>query len=439
MKTKTNFSRPLKALLVAGLLAGTTMAFNAKATDIHWSPQVIYYDDLSNPYAYFDDALNWDLGVLPSFLYTNTIDGSTQTERVMDNQNLVTCVITNDVELFQMMFGSGAGGNVVVSNANVKTGWGTYGGGYQWTGVGFPNGPSTLTIGPGASFACGDHLWVGQGTGNQGDVIIDGGTLYVRGQLGVGWNGTGGTNSITLKNGGRAYLNTWAGSTLGKPGNNSLGVMNLASNNCFVVITNNQTGYFYTLVTNNQLIAYGGAGVISWAYDPVKNLTTISAAPPVNQYTPQITQPTNVVTSLGSTAIFHVDVSNPPVSYQWLLNGNPLSDGNGISGATTATLTVSGVTSASVGGYSVKVTSTAQLDQMVTSKTVGLSTTGINLYPVITILGVPGNTYVTSYADTVNGTYTPFSTNTLNSFAPFYLVDTASPMSVKRFYKTVQQ
>ena len=439
MKTKINFSRPLKALLVAGLLAGTTVAFNAQATDIHWVPQAIYFDDLNNPYAYFDDTANWDLGVLPSFLYTNSVDGSTQTERVMDNTSLVTCVITNDVELFQMMFGSGGGGNVVVSNANVKTGWGTYGGGNQWTGVGFPNGPSTLTIGPGASFACGDHLWVGQGTGNQGDVIIDGGTLYIRGQLGVGWNGTGGTNYITLTNGGKAYLSTWAGSTLGLPNNNSLGIMNLASNNCFVIITNNQTSFFHTLVTNNQLIAYGGAGVISWAYDPVKNLTTISAAPPVNQYTPQITQPTNVVTSLGSTATFHVDVSNPPVTYQWLLNGNPLSDGNGISGATTATLTVSGVTSASVGGYSVKVTSTAQLDQMVTSKAAGLSVTGINLYPVITILGVPGNTYVTSYADTVNGTYTPFATNTLNSFAPFYLVDTATPMSVKRFYKTVQQ
>lgn len=439
MKTKINFHRPLKALLVAGLLAGTTVAFNAKATDIQWAPSVTYYDALNNPYAYFNDAANWSLAVLPSFLYTNTIDGTTQTERVMDNSTLVTCVITNDFELFQTMIGSGGGGNVVLSNANVKTGWGTYGGGYQWTGVGFPNGPSTLTIGPGASFACGDHLWVGQGTANPGDVIIDGGTLYVRGQLGVGWNGTGGTNSITLKNGGRAYLNTWAGSTLGLPGNNSLGIMNLASNNCFVVITNNQTGYFHTLVTNNQLVAYGGAGVISWAYDPVKNLTTISAAPPTNQYTPHITQPTNVVTSLGSTVTFHVGVANPPVSYQWLFNGNPLSDGNGISGATTATLTVSGVTSANVGGYSVKVTSTAQLDQMVTSITAGLNTTGLNLYPVITILGVPGNTYVTSYADTVSGTYTPFATNTLNSFAPFYLVDTATPMSVKRFYKTVQQ
>ena len=119
MKTKINFSRPLKALLVAGLLAGTTVAFNAQATDIHWVPQAIYFDDLNNPYAYFDDTANWDLGVLPSFLYTNSVDGSTQTERVMDNTSLVTCVITNDVELFQMMFGSGGGGNVVVSNANV--------------------------------------------------------------------------------------------------------------------------------------------------------------------------------------------------------------------------------------------------------------------------------------------------------------------------------
>lgn len=438
MKRTLTPSRSMKALLAAGLLLATNLAFNAMAIDNQWSPSVIYYDDLGNPFAYFDDANNWNLFRVPSFLYTNA-DTTTQTERVMDNTTLIPCVITNDVEVFQSMIGSGGGGNVVISNANVKTGWGTYGGGYQWTGVGFPNGPSTLTIGPGASFACGDHLWVGQGTANPGNVIIDGGTLYVRSQLGVGWNGTGGTNTITLTNGGRAYLNTWASQTLGLPGNNSLGIMDLASNNCFVVITNNQTGYFHTLITNNQLIAYGGAGVISYTYDPVKNLTTISAAPPINQYTPQITQPTNVVTSLGSTAIFHVDVANPPVTYQWLFNGNPLSNGNGISGATTATLTVSGVASANIGGYSVKVISTTQADQITTSTTVGLSTTGINLYPVITILGVPGDTYVTYYSTTVNGTYTPFATNTLTSFAPFYLVDTATPMSVTRFYKTVQQ
>lgn len=436
---KKSFCPAIKTLLIAGL-AVTSLAFNAMAqnTDTHWAPSDIL-DDGNGPYAYFGEDLNWDSGVVPG--YTNVNGGIV---RVMVSQAdgfHVTCVITNDVELNQIMIGAGNGGDVVVTNgANVKTGLGTYGGGIEWTGVGFPDGPSTLNIGPGARFTCGDHLWIGQGTGNEGTVIVNGGTLEVHGQLGAGWNGTGGTNYVTIANGGKILLNTWAGQTLGN--GSSVGIMNLASNNCFVIVTNNQTGFFPGLVSAGKLLAYGGAGTVTWNYNPVANITTIGALPPTNAFTPVITvQPTNVVTSLGKTVSFHVTVATPPaaVNYQWLFNGNALSNGGAISGATTADLTVTGVAAANVGSYAVKITSSVQADQIATSATVGLSTAGINLYPVITILGVPGNTYVTSSSTTVNGIYTPFATNTVNSFAPFYLVDTTTPMSVTKFYKTVQQ
>lgn len=430
----------IKTLLVAGLLAATSLAFNATAqnSDTHWSPFNVL-DDGNGPYAYFADPANWDSAVVPG--YTNSNGGTVRTMVSQADGFHVTCVITNDQELFQIMAGAGNGGDVVVTNgASVKTGLGTYGGGIQWTGVGFPDGPSTLNIGPGASFTCGDHLWIGQGTGNEGSVIVNGGTLRVHGQLGAGWNGTGGTNYVTIANGGKILLNSWAGQTLGN--GSSVGIMNLASNNCFVIVTNNQTGFFPGLVTAGKLLAYGGAGTVTWSYNPVANITTVGALPPTNAFTPVITvQPTNVVTSLGKTVSFHVTVATPPaaVNYQWLFNGNPLSNGGAISGATSADLTVTGVTAANIGSYAVKITSSVQADQIATSVTVGLSTAGINLYPVITILGVPGNTYVTSSSTTVNGTYTPFATNTLNSFAPFYLVDTTTPMSVTKFYKTVQQ
>jgi len=437
MKKTTSF-QAIKTLLVGGLLAATNLAFNAMAqnTDTHWSPFNVL-DDGYGPYAYFAEDVNWDSAVVPG--YTNINGG---TVRVMVSQadgSHVTCVITNDVELNQLMIGAGNGGDVTVTNgANVKTGLGTYGGGIQWTGVGFPDGPSTLNIGPGASFTCGDHLWIGQGTGNGGTVIINGGTLRVHGQLGAGWNGTGGTNYVTIANGGKVLLAQWAGQTLGN--GSSVGIMNLASNNCSVIVTNNQTGFFPGLVAAGKLIAYGGAGTVTWSYNPVANITTIGALPPTNAFTPIISvQPSNVVTLLGSTIAFNVQVLNTPVNYQWLFNGSPLSNGGGISGATTATLTVTGVNAANIGSYSVKATSTSQADQIATSVSVGLSTAGINLYPVVTILGVPGNTYVTSSSITVNGTYTPFATNTLNSFAPFYVVDTSSPLSITKFYKTVQQ
>lgn len=47
---------------------------------------------------------------------------------------------------------------------------------------------------------------------------------------------------------------------------------------------------------------------------------------------------------------------NNGFSYRWLKNGVPLSDGPGVSGAHTATLTLTGVTAATAGSYSVRIT-----------------------------------------------------------------------------------
>jgi hypothetical protein len=448
MKAKTNFLQTFRALLVAGLVAGPMLAFNAMAIDNLWLP----YDTVSAPdgsqYAYFNDPNNWSLSEVPTY----TDPGSGQTERVIINGTLgtpgtyVACVITNSMsDLYQLIMGddgtSGGGDLIVTNGASVSFGI-TSG---QWTGVGFPNGPSTLYIGSGCSFTCGSHLWVGQGTNNgnpaQGTVIVDGGSLYIPdGQLGVGWNGSGGTNDLTLTNGGAVYLQQWASQTLGEPGNPSLGILNIADYQSKVVITNVYDNDFTQLETDDQLVSYGGQGTIQVAPNPVLGVTIITAIAPTNVTTPFFTvQPSNTVVSLGRTASFNALASNVGVNYQWMFDGTPLTDGNGISGSQTATLTISAVTSAEIGVYSVVATNSSVPAQFTASHQASLSTTGINLYPVITILGVPGNTYMTSYSTTLSGTYIPLATNTITSFAPFYLVDTNSPMSVARFYKTQQQ
>ncbi|HEV2208129.1 MAG TPA: immunoglobulin domain-containing protein [Verrucomicrobiae bacterium] len=452
MKTKTNLHGQLKALLVAGLLAAPLLASNARAQgqeDNHWAPVNVFVDGNGNQYAYFDEAINWSLGSVPTY----TDAGNGNNERVIINGTLgiagtyVACYMTNNANLYQIIMGydgTVGGGNLVLTNgAQVQAGVGSG----QWTGIAFPNGPSTLYIGPGCNFTCGSHLWVGQGTNNGnpavGTVIIDGGSLNIpNGQLGVGWNGTGGTNFLTLTNGGKAYLQQWAGQTLGQPGNNSLGILDLADNQSEVIITNVNANDFTQLEANNQLVAYGGQGTVQSTFNPTLGVTILHAVPPVTTNTPVISsQPSNVVVSVGGTATFFVGISNVPVTYQWLFNGNPLANGGGISGAQTATLTISGVTPAEVGNYSVVATNTTHLDQYVTSQSAGLSTTGINLYPVITINGIPNATYVTEYTTSLTPpvTWIPFATNTLGSFAPFYIVDTSTPMSVKRFYQTIQQ
>src|SRR5215472_9559698 len=151
MKRKISSFQALKSLLLAGLLAAPMLAFNARAqnTDSHWSPVTdVFPDGNGGFYAYFADPLNWDSGVVPEF--TNANGGSV---RVMVNQTVgsyVTCVITNDTHFYQLMAGAGGGGDVLLTNgANVTVGWDqptwdVVGGfGNIWTGVGFPNGPST--------------------------------------------------------------------------------------------------------------------------------------------------------------------------------------------------------------------------------------------------------------------------------------------------------
>ncbi|HXR48690.1 MAG TPA: choice-of-anchor tandem repeat GloVer-containing protein [Candidatus Limnocylindrales bacterium] len=70
---------------------------------------------------------------------------------------------------------------------------------------------------------------------------------------------------------------------------------------------------------------------------------------------PDITsQPASLIRLVGMTASFSVTASgDPPLSYQWQENGTNLTDGGNISGSTTSTLTLTSVTSADNGTYSV--------------------------------------------------------------------------------------
>ena len=68
----------------------------------------------------------------------------------------------------------------------------------------------------------------------------------------------------------------------------------------------------------------------------------------------------------GSDVTFNVTVtSTDPVTYQWQKDGVDLSDGGSISGATTATLTITGVMESDEGGYRCVVTRNIGTDTFV--------------------------------------------------------------------------
>lgn len=94
---------------------------------------------------------------------------------------------------------------------------------------------------------------------------------------------------------------------------------------------------------------------------------TLAAGPATVQANYAALQPPAIVTSpssqtlaVGQTASLSVVASgSPPLAYQWRKAGVPLADGGNVSGATTATLTLSPLTSADAGVYTVVVSNAA--------------------------------------------------------------------------------
>jgi uncharacterized repeat protein (TIGR03803 family) len=74
---------------------------------------------------------------------------------------------------------------------------------------------------------------------------------------------------------------------------------------------------------------------------------------------PSITEPANQTEPLGGIATFSVKAAGAGLTYQWLFDGAPLSNGGNISGAATNKLIIISVASNDVGSYSVVVSNSA--------------------------------------------------------------------------------
>ncbi len=79
-------------------------------------------------------------------------------------------------------------------------------------------------------------------------------------------------------------------------------------------------------------------------------LTVVPSAPVIIQ------QPSNQTVFVGSTVNFTIAADGTaPFTYQWQQNGTNLTDGAGVSGSFTPTLTITSASSASIGTYAVVV------------------------------------------------------------------------------------
>jgi hypothetical protein len=104
-------------------------------------------------------------------------------------------------------------------------------------------------------------------------------------------------------------------------------------------IQNSDAGSYFAILT------YGGGPYVQ-SNSVTLTIGSASSNPP--SFT---VQPTSQVIANDSTIAFDAFASNSP-SYQWMFNGNPLTNGNGVLGATGPTLVITGATSVNAGNYS---------------------------------------------------------------------------------------
>ncbi len=151
---------------------------------------------------------------------------------------------------------------------------------------------------------------------------------------------------------------------------------------------------------NYSLFVSNAAGTATSAV-VMLNATSVLSAPIISL------QPTNRSVTEGESASFSILASGAlPLTYQWLLNGVPLVNGAGVSGATTNTLSLNNVQAAHIGTYSVvvsnsagtAVSSPASLTVLTMSEVVGAP------YLNLAVLGQPWLVQNSS-------TYTPGTTN----------------------------
>lgn len=125
--------------------------------------------------------------------------------------------------------------------------------------------------------------------------------------------------------------------------------------------TNLANGAKYSGVSSSALtvaaLATTDAGNYSVVITNLAGSLTSSVAPLTVVSSPTITTPpANVSVTAGANASFTVVAAgSTPLVYQWLKNNSPLANGGNVSGATTATLNLSAVTTSDVANYSVAV------------------------------------------------------------------------------------
>lgn len=167
-----------------------------------------------------------------------------------------------------------------------------------------------------------------------------------------------------------------------------------------------------------------GVSVITATSGPVSNITilTVVARPTIT------IQPTNNMVSPNGSVTLNVSATGGNLSYQWQFNGT------NITGANSASFTITNVAPMNVGVYSVIVSNPAGA---LSSRAVIVGTTDIKMFAGIIVNGPLGSNYLVQAA----GNFTNWTslTNVALPTQPYIYIDYSSPTNRQRFYRAVPQ
>ena len=129
-------------------------------------------------------------------------------------------------------------------------------------------------------------------------------------------------------------------------------------------------------------------------------LTVVSSGVYAQESSPQITaQPVDLTGFSGNTALFSVTaVGQPPISYQWLFNADEIPN------ATNALLTVSNITPAEIGWYTIRITgSTGSILSHEASLALPTTATGVGVVDLTFTTRLIGGGFVSFLVPQPNG------------------------------------
>jgi len=197
------------------------------------------------------------------------------------------------------------------------------------------NGGTTAAAGTVESGGSTDQGGAGgeTGVGGSGGVATSADTGGIKDTGGIASSGGTTTSGGSASSGG----NTNAG------GSKASGGAGGVATNATLTLGNVQTtnsGTYDVVVTNSVGMATSDAAVL-----------TVTPAVPII-----VVSPNSLTLASGSTAVFAVTAEgSAPLSYQWRKAGTPLTDGGNVSGAATATVTLTGIAASDAAAYDVVV------------------------------------------------------------------------------------